>query len=127
MNKEYYRLLKENAPKRNKSYQQGVSFERRIVAFFRKHGWFAKRNWGSQGTRIKGVSYKDDGFAFNKGFVWTAKWSKKLPTKPEDYSEDVEMTKRLAHMFGLVPVFAGINEARRIYLVNLDTGEEIKL
>jgi len=126
MNKDYYKILKEHS-KSNKSYQQGVAFERRIVAFFRKNGWFAKRNWGSQGTRIKGKSFKDDGFACKKGIVWTAKWSKNHATRPENYSEDVEATKALAHMFGLIPVFAGVDDRRRIYLLNLDTGEKINL
>lgn len=128
MKEEYYKILKEQSKNQgNKSYRQGTAFERRVVAYFRKHGWFAKRNWGSQGTRIKGKSYKDDGFAFRRGIVWTAKWSKHSATKPEEFSEDCEATKELAHMFGLIPVFAGVKENRRIYLVNLDTGEEIEL
>jgi len=126
MKDKYYEILKEHS-KRNKSYKKGVAFEQRVVNFFRKHGWFSKRNWGSQGTRIKGKSYKDDGFACKEGIVWTAKWLKHSATKPEDHPEEVELTRQLAHKFGLIPVFAGVDEHRRIYLLNLDTGEKINL
>ena len=126
MNKEYYRILKEKS-KSNKNYRRGTSFERRVVDFFRKHGLFSKRNWGSQGTIMSGKSYQDDGFAITSGYVWTAKWSKTKPTRPEDLPRECRLTKQLARMFGLIPVFACVNEKRRIVLINLETMEEIKL
>jgi len=125
MNKEYYKILKEKS-KSNKNYRKGTSFERRIVEFFRKHGLFSKRNWGSQGTLISGKSYQDDGFAILTGYIWTAKWSKHYATKPEDHPKECRLTKELANQFGLTPLFVGVKENRRMYFVNLDTMEEIK-
>ena len=125
MNEEYYEVLKKHS-KRNKNYKKGTDFERRVVNFFRKHGLFSKRNWGSQGTMVNGKSFQDDGFTITAGYVWTAKWSKCNATKPEDHPKECRLTKELANQFGLTPLFAGVKENRRMYFVNLNTMEEIQ-
>lgn len=124
LNKEYYEILRQHS-KANTNYRRGTSFERRVVNFFRKRGMFSKRNWGSQGTRISGKSFQDDGFTIELGYVWTAKWSKSHATKPTDHPEECQLTKELAKMFGLIPLFAGVKANRRMYFVNLNTMEEV--
>jgi Holliday junction resolvase len=122
----YYQWIK-NHPDKRRNYKRGTSFEQRIVEHFRKRGWFAKRNWGSQGTRIEGKSFKDDGFAFKDGIVWTAKWRKRGETRPEDHPEEVKLMRELARMFNITPVFACVTKDRKIRLVNLNTMEDIKI
>lgn len=123
----YYAYLKRHPEKRRTNYTSGANFEQRVVNHFRTRGYFAKRNWGSHGTHIKGVSFKDDGFAFKVGIVWTAKYSKNHETFPEDHPEDIKMVKKLAKMFELTPVFAGVGADRRIKLIDLNTMKRIEL
>lgn len=103
------------ATKTNQNYKKGRSFEYRCMNKLRKKGWDCIRSFMSWGPA--------DIRAFRDGVMLyvQCKWSVHGETQPEHYALDglVDM----AAQFGGLPIFAGIS-SRRIYFVNLLTGEE---
>lgn len=101
--------------KTNQNYKKGRSFEYRCMDKLRKKGWDCIRSYMSWGPA--------DVRAFRDGVMLyvQCKWSVHGETQPDHYALDglVDM----AAQFGGIPIFAGISK-RRIYFVNLLTGEE---
>jgi len=101
--------------KTNQNYKKGRSFEYRCMNKLRKQGWDCIRSfmsWGPADVR----AFRDGTMVYIQ-----CKWSVHGETQPDHYALDglVDM----AAQFGGIPVFAGIMN-RRIYFVNLLTGEE---
>lgn len=113
--KDYFDVVK---TKTNQNYRKGRSFEYRCMDKLRKKGWDCIRSFGSWGPA--------DVRAFRDGVMLyvQCKWSVHGETKPEHY----ELTSLIdmAAQFGGIPIFAGIH-ARRIYFLNLLTGEEYRI
>jgi len=112
MSKRYFRHIDNLA---NQNYRKGRSFEYRCMNKLRKRGWDCIRSFGSWGPA--------DVRAFRDGVMLyiQCKWSKSGTTKPESFALDSLID--LAAQFGGIPLFAGVHR-RRIYFVNLLTGEE---
>ena len=110
--KDYFDIVEK---KSNQNYKKGRSFEYRCMDKLRKKGWDCIRSFMSWGPA--------DVRAFRDGVMLyvQCKWSVHGETQPDHYALDglVDM----AAQFGGIPVFAGISK-RRIYFVNLLTGEE---
>lgn len=123
----YFEAIKKINRGQNQAYRKGRRFEQYIVRLLRKHGWFAKRNFGSHGTKIGGISYQDDGFAYRNGVAlfWTAKWSGIGDTEPEHWPE-LEKVIALAEMYGGIPIFVG-KRGRRVYFLNMKTEEDFSI
>jgi len=112
MSKRYFRHIDNLA---NQNYRKGRSFEYRCMNKLRKRGWDCIRSFGSWGPA--------DIRAFRDGIMLyiQAKWSMHGETRPEHYTLDNVV--ELAATHGGIPIFAGIMN-RRIYFVNLLTGED---
>lgn len=112
MGREYFDKLDKVT---NTNYRKGRSFEYRVMNKLRKYGWDCIRSFGSWGPA--------DIRAFKEGTMLyiQCKWSQSGLTEPDHYELDDVVD--LASQFGGIPIFAGIKN-RRIYFVNLLTGEE---
>jgi Holliday junction resolvase len=103
---------------KNINYIRGRGFEYRVAKKLRISGWVVTRVFGSFGPY--------DLHASRGPVTWViqCKWSGLGPTKPGDH--DLAKLIRLADGAGLVPVFAGVNEKRHVYFVDLRSGKEIE-
>ena len=110
--KDYFDIAK---TKTNQNYRKGRSFEYRCMNKLRKRGWDCIRSFMSWGPA--------DVRAFRDGVMLyvQCKWSVHGETQPDHYALDGLID--MAAQFGGIPIFAGISK-RRIYFVNLLTGEE---
>jgi len=113
--KDYFEIAE---TKTNQNYRKGRSFEYRCMGKLRKRGWDCIRSFGSWGPA--------DIRAFRDGVMLyvQCKWSVHGETKPEHY--ELTTLIEMAAQYGGMPVFAGIHN-RRIYFVNLLTGEKYAL
>ena len=121
MSAEYYRKARE---KGNKNYQRGARFEYRCMKVLRDLGWHCMRKFGSHDDiwKIGGreLHVPVDITAYKNGvyMVISCKYSiNHATTYLDDPKRDnlVEYCK----LFDAIPVFAGVNERRRAYFVDL--------
>lgn len=117
----YYGKVKE---KSNKNYERGRNFEYRVMATLRRYGWHCMRKFGSHDDIWK-VGKEDvhvplDVTAYKNGvyLMVSCKYSILGPTGAVD---DPKRKNLVAYCerYNAVPVFAGIDEDRHVYLMDL--------
>ena len=107
--------------KTNKNYVRGRTFEYRVMAALRRYGWHCMRRFGSKAEHIDGIGkVPTDLTAYKKGvyLIISCKYSILGPTAPVD-DPDWKALVTYAERFDAVPVFAGVNSDRHVYLVDL--------
>jgi len=123
MSEAYYRKARE---KGNKNYQRGARFEYRCMKVLRDLGWHCMRKFGSHDDIWGKLHVPVDITAYRNGvyMVISCKYSiNHATTYLDDPKRDnlVEYCK----LFDAIPVFAGVNERRRAYFVDLRTLEPL--
>lgn len=121
MSKEYYEKARE---KSNINYVRGRNFEYRVMALLRSRGYHTMRKFGSHDdiwkVDGKALHVPLDVTAYKNGvyLMITCKYSILGPTTIYDDPKRENLV-RYAEKFGALPVFAGIDESRHIYFVDL--------
>ena len=116
--------------KGNKNYQRGARFEYRCMKILRDAGWHCMRKFGSHDdiwkTGGKDVHVPVDITASKNGvyMIITCKYSINHATT---YLDDPKRDNlvRYCKLFGAIPVFAGVNERRRAYFLDLRSLEPL--
>jgi len=123
-----FKKLKEVERSQSSKYKAGVKFERRVMKLLRKHGWHVMRRYGSwaEKTIYGKVGTDITAYKFGIYLIITCKYHRNRPSVPFDDPDWKNMVKYAA-TFGAIPVFAGVNEKRHIYFVDLRTMKEMPI
>jgi Holliday junction resolvase/GTPase SAR1 family protein len=123
----FQRVKQENA--QNQNYVRGRAFEYRVIKALRNRGWHCMRKFGSHDDIYDDGKHASlDVTAYKHGvyLMITCKYSARGATSVLS-DPKWENLRDYAERFGAIPVFAGVDEKRRVYFTNLKNMQDFSL